>query len=376
MDDGLVFGVSDFVAYVNQTLEFAYPFVAVRGEITEFKVSKNRWVFFTLKDEVALLRCFATVYALPGPLEDGMLVQISGAPKLHERYGFSFTAQSISLVGEGALKRGAELLQAKLAAEGLFDESRKRALPEVPRHIAMVTAADSAASADFIKIAKARWGGLRVDVYDTFVQGEQAPAKLVAAIKAVNAEADLPEVLVLVRGGGSAEDLAAFNHEEVVRAVASSRVPMLVAIGHEIDVSLAELAADLRASTPSNAAELLLPDKQHELVRLRHVERSLDDVLKAFISSRRISLEQYKIVLDQSLQTSLETAKTAVKNLSQLLYAFSPMLPLERGYALVKDNAGRQISSIKGIAMGDVLQIQVKDGIMDSEVKNIQKGKL
>src|SRR5664279_2808606 len=202
MNEQLIFGVSDFVAYLNQTLEVAYPYVIIQGELSNFRVSKNRWVYFDLKDEAATVRCFGTVYMLPGPLEDGMVVRVSGNPRLHPQYNFSVNVQSVVPVGEGSIKQAAKLLQAKLTAEGLFDTDRKRLLSYPPRRIALITAGTSAAYADFIKITDARWRGIEIEHFDVLVQGEQSPGQIVAAIAAVNSLPELPDVLVVVRGGG------------------------------------------------------------------------------------------------------------------------------------------------------------------------------
>mgnify|MGYP000100099152 CR=1 FL=1 len=147
-----VFSVSDFVAVVNQTLEFAYPSVLVQGELANFRVSKNRWVYFDLKDDYSSVKFFGTVYQMPGPLEDGMLVEVRGLPRLHPQYNFSVNVQSIRLVGEGSLKKAAALLKAKLAKEGLFDDERKRPLPYPPGKIGLIASSESAAYRDFIKI--------------------------------------------------------------------------------------------------------------------------------------------------------------------------------------------------------------------------------
>ena len=198
-----------------------------------------------------------------------MTVAVRGVPKLHPQYGFSVTVQAIKPTGEGSIKKAAALLEKKLRTEGLFDESRKRAIPYPPTHIGLITSGESAAFRDFTKILNARWGGVTVTLIDVQVQGDPAPAHIVSALKQFNTMPDPPEVLVVTRGGGSADDLQAFSTEQVTRAVAASRIPTVVAIGHEVDISLAELAADQRASTPSNAAELLVPDRA---AVLRHVQ--------------------------------------------------------------------------------------------------------
>ena len=371
---GLVLGVSEFVAYLNQTLEVAYPFVEIEGELANFRVSKNKWVYFDIKDDTASVRCFGTVYSLPGPLEDGMMVRIAGSPRLHPLYNFSFNIQSIVPMGEGAIRKAADLLAAKLEAEGLFDAARKRPLPYPPRRIALITAGDSAAYADFTKIATARWGGTTIMHYNVQVQGEPAPAQIMEAIRQANEAAQTPEVLVLIRGGGSADDLAAFSDERVVRAVVASRVPTLVAIGHEIDVSLAELAADMRASTPSNAAELLFPDKKEELRHLRALRRQLDDGLRGFVSSRREGLRLARSDLDRLLRDSLERTKRQLTNNHQLLHAYDPSRPLQQGYALVR-KAGVVATGVQGLDIADSISLQFADGQATADITDVNKEK-
>ncbi len=372
MGTGLVLGVSEFVDFLNHTLEIAYPFVEVEGELSNFRVSKNKWVYFDLKDETASLRCFGTIYALPGPLQDGMVVRIAGSPRLHPLYNFSFNIQSIVPVGEGALRKAADLLAAKLEAEGLFDPARKRPLPYPPRHIGLITAGDSAAYADFMKIASARWGGLKIDLYSVLVQGEQAPGQIMAAVKQANEAAELPDVLVLVRGGGSTDDLAAFSDERVVRAVSTSRVPTMVAIGHEIDVSLAELAADMRASTPSNAAELLLPDKKEELRRLRALGKELDAGLKAFVEDRRQVLLQVRRTLDEQLQRSFAALEQRIYTVHNLLTAYDPARPLQQGYALVQRGV-TVITRASALEVGDSVNLQFQDGNAAAHIDTLIK---
>ena len=222
--EAIELSVSDFVALLNQTLEFAYPSVTIIGELANFRVSKNRWVYFDLKDDKASVKFFGTVYQLPGPLEEGMLLKVRGQPRLHQLYGFSVNVLSMLPAGEGSIRRAADLLQAKLTVEGLFDPARKRALPYPPSRVGLITSAQSAAYADFIKIMNARWQGVEIELIDVQVQGEPAPEQISQAIEQFNAQALPPEVLVLIRGGGSAEDLAAFSSEQVTRAVAASRV--------------------------------------------------------------------------------------------------------------------------------------------------------
>jgi exodeoxyribonuclease VII large subunit len=370
----LELGVSEFVGLLNQTLDFAYPDLVVVGELANFRVSKNRWVYFDLKDENASVKFFGTVYNLSGPLEDGMLLKVRGQPHLHNLYGFSVNVLSLQPAGEGSIRRAADLLRAKLATEGLFDESRKRALPYPPRRIGLVASKQSAAYADFIKVLQARWQGIAIDLIDVQVQGEVAPGQIVAAIEQFSAEAEPPEVVVVIRGGGSAEDLAAFSSEAVTRAVAGSRVPTIVAIGHEVDLSLAELAADRRASTPSNAAELLVPDRRHVLEQLQVAAISLQDYGARHLRHARSDLGEQAEALDEQVTQFLNQFKATLKGHHQLLEALNPSAILRRGYAIVRqgDQAIRSSAMLKAGAMIDV---QLATGSFAATVEHINKAK-
>src|SRR3989344_3282465 len=219
-----VFTVSEFIDHINALV--ATDVHAVEGEISGFNLSQGRWVFFDLKDEKveSKVGCFMMAFKLKTPLEDGMKVRVIGTPKVHEKSGqFRITVEQVELVGEGALKRAFELLKKKLAGEGLFADERKRPIPRFPERIGVIASRESAAFGDFkyFQTAKPR-----------------------------------PDVLVLMRGAGSLEDLQAFNSEEVAYAIFGSKIPVVVGVGHERDESIADYVADLRASTPSNAAEL------------------------------------------------------------------------------------------------------------------------
>ena len=366
-----VFSVSDFVSVFNQTLDFAYPSVTIVGELSNFKVSKNRWIYFDLKDEFASVRFFGTVYNLPGPLEDGLMVQVTGVPRLHQTFGFSITVRTMQPVGEGSLKKAAALLQAKLEKEGLFDPLRKRSLPYPPQSIALVGSKESAAYADFIKVLGARWGGIDITLCDVQVQGEAAASQIIAAIAACNALSEPPEVLVLTRGGGSANDLAVFSNEQVVRAVAASRIPTLIAIGHEIDVSLAELAADQRASTPSNAAELLTPDRAHEQKQLASLQAALKHGLRSVASAHREQLQHTKKLLQQAVIQHVQQERERLLTAQKLLAALSPEAALQRGYAIVRNKTG-VIRSAKHLQKEDTLSIQLHDGTVTARVTETQ----
>jgi exodeoxyribonuclease VII large subunit len=374
MSDDITFSVSEFVAILNQTLEFAYPSVTITGEIANFRVSKNRWVYFDLKDEGATVRFFGTVYQLPGPLEDGMMLAVRGTPKLHPLYGFSVNIMTIRPVGEGSIKKAAALLQAKLEAEGLFDPLRKRLLPYPPQRVGLVTSAESAAYRDFIKVLGARWGGVEIVLFNVQVQGEVAPAQIAAAIERANQLAEPPEVLVITRGGGSAEDLQAFSTELVTRAVAASRIPTLVAIGHEIDISLAELAADQRASTPSNAAELLVPDRKALLAQLPVYKRQLEQAALQVCKDARSQLAQCRHTLHDRTELSLAHTAHSLRSRTQLLAAYDPAAAMRRGYALVQAG-GELVRSGSQVASGTELAITLSDAHVTAEVKQVTMDK-
>lgn len=363
-------GVSEFVAVLNQSLEFAFNGVVIVGELANLRVSKNRWVYFDLKDENSTLKFFGTVYQLPGPLEDGMILRVRGLPKLHNQYGFSVNVINISLAGEGTIKRAAELLKAKLLAEGLFDEARKRRLSFPPGRIGLVTSKQSAAYADFIKIINARWQGLNIELIDVQVQGEIAPNQITAAIEQFNSLAEPPDVIILIRGGGSAEDLAAFSTEQVTRAVAGSRVPTLVAIGHEIDLSLAELAADQRASTPSNAAELLVPDRSEVSRSLRTTLDQLEQAGQRQIKAAKVSLNSSQVDLDNSLVARLSRAKLDLRSYLQLLNALNPEAVLRRGYAIVRSGK-KAIRETSKLQAGAIVNIQLAKGDFTAKVTEV-----
>lgn len=359
---------SEFVALLNQTLDAAYPLVEIEGEVTNFRISKGRWVYFDIADEGAKLRCFGTVYLLPAPVEDGMKVRIVCAPRLHASFGFSLNLQSLQFSGEGTIKKAADLLRQQLEKEGLFAAERKRTIPYPPSRIALVTSGESAAYRDFIKVLAARYGGMTIELADVQVQGEAAPAQIVRAIEWLNKQAELADVLVVIRGGGSADDLQAFSSEQVTRAVAGSRIPTLVAIGHEVDVSLAELAADLHASTPSNAAELLVPDRRELLERVAAQREMLDKAAIAALDARESELLQTTERLHERALHMTDQAAEYVAQLRRTLEALSPQATLRRGYAIVR-SGNKIVRSKQMLHAKDTIDIEFADGNMQGTIQ-------
>lgn len=363
MENSVLLSVSQFVASVNQTLEYAYPTIAVEGEVSSFKVNQGKYVFFDLKDSESSIGCFMTVWQLRVPIEDGMKIIVTASPKLTQWGKFSLTVRSVRPSGEGDLKKSFELLRAKLEKEGLFAVERKRSLPSIPKHIAVISSTQAAGYADFIKILDDRWGGIQVDVAHVQVQGVDAPDQMIRALRYFNEQSVLPEVIVLIRGGGSADDLSAFNDELLVREIAASRVPTLVGVGHEVDVSLADMAADLRAATPSNAAQLLVPDRQ-EIVRA--VKYKVQSVLPRTERIVDMQIEGVREALERAIDMIGRRTDLVDERLGRLRHVLAqvdPRVVLRRGYAVLR---GSQ-------EIGATLEIETYKAIIKAKVERYDK---
>ena len=383
-----ILSVSELSDYINQTLEYAYPSVVVEGEVSSFKISQGKWVFFDIKDSQTTLGCFMSIYQLNTPLEDGMLVRVVAQPKLTTWGKFSLTVKSVELAGEGSVKKAFELLKLKLEKEGLFALDRKRQLPQYPKRVALVTSKQAAAYNDFVTILQDRWGGVVVDHLQVQVQGSSAPQQIVEAIEYFNMKAADYDALVIIRGGGSAEDLQAFQTEPVARAIYSSEIATIVAIGHEDDISLAELVADLRAATPTDAARLLVPDKksvisqleasislqseltlkilQRESDKLTRFHNSLRFVIDSAVSD--LSSKQYR--LNSAISTAINSSHSEFAVLSQKLTSLSPQSVLDRGYAVVSYE-GRSVSSSSTLKNNDNIMVQLAQGKLTAKIIEI-----
>lgn len=359
--ENVLLSVSDFIVLTNQTLELAYPLVSVEGEVASFKVNQGKYVFFDLKDEQGSVGCFMTVWQLRQPIEDGMKVVITANPKLTNWGKFSLTVRDIRPSGEGAIKKSYELLKQKLEQEGLFAPERKRQLPTVPRSIGVISSTEAAGYGDFIKILGERWGGLKVEVAHVQVQGAPAADQIIRAIHYFNSLKELPEVLVIIRGGGSADDLAVFNDEPLARAIAESRIPTLTGIGHEVDESLADLVADKRAATPSNAAQIIVPDRneiirsvrQQSLTLGHQLSESIDRYSQQTADALRRALEK----IEEKLQFYFEQ----LRMLRLVAEQVNPENVLQKGYALLRGD--RQI--------GGIIEVETFEEIIKAEVKDV-----
>lgn len=328
------FSVSEFVAYCNQTLEYAYSGCVIEGEVSEYKESQGKWVFFSLKDEESSVQCFMPIWNLRIPIEDGMKIIVRGTPKLTKWGKFSITITQIQPVGKGNIKKSFELLKAKLTKEGLFNPAKKRPIPNNLTKIGVISSTQAAGYADFIKIINERWGGLKITVCHTQVQGLSAPDQIIRALNYLNERGEV-EVIAIIRGGGSADDLACFNDEKLVRAIASSKIPVITGIGHEVDESLSDLAADKVASTPSNAAQFLTRDKKAEVKRLKDSADFCRDYVKNLIGSQIENLSSILDGIKHEILTKISDTEKEIDQKLKLLEALNPERFLDRGYAIL-----------------------------------------
>ena len=407
------FSVSQFVEFVNTAFSTAvFPEgVLIEGEVVEYRVSQQRWIWFKLKDEASTVECFATVWQLRTPLEDGMKVRAYGVPKIHPKSGkFSITVERVEFVGEGALRRAFELLKKKLEIEGLFDPARKRAIPRFPERIGLVASKESAAYGDFMRILGNRWGGVTIRLADVSVQWRDAVREITDAFRWFNGHPDAVDVIVLTRGGGSLEDLQAFNSEEVARAVFSSAIPVVVGVGHERDESLADHAADVRASTPTNAAELVAPDRREVLAYVEGGVARMDAGIRGALAGKTHRVEAMAGQIEAHARRGIEAFGRLLKDLSsgferfssgvremnasgvslaarlssgakfwsarvaarldadtRLLKTLDPRRPLEKGYALIR-KAGKLVTDATSVDVGADLDIQLRSGHIGAKV--------
>ncbi len=381
------FSVSQFINQVNDLIVGEY---SIEGEVSQYKISQNKWIFFDLKDEAAVLNCFSTVYSMHTPLEDGMRVRVTGYPKIYEKSGrFSFTVQKVELLGEGSLQRAYQLLKNKLILEGIFDTERKRPVLEIPERLGVVASRDSAAWGDFKRIISNRWGGVEIFLQNVSVQGENAAEEIVAALQSFNRSSVKYDALVLIRGGGSLEDLAAFNSEQVVRAIYESRIPVVSGVGHERDETLADLVADVRASTPSNAAELLVPERKDFINKLFAHKDYLAQTLEFQLHKKKQNVKQFFLVSAHQYGLRLEQAKNLLatwkrvpelldgrrlekqKFLSSAALLFKNVNPktlLKRGYSITRKINGQIVRATGDVDKGEKIMIELGQGEVGAEI--------
>ncbi len=371
--------------------------VWVRGEVSNFSRPRSGHWYFTLKDAGAALRCVMwrnTALRQAYQPRDGEAVEVHGSVSVYEAGGvYQLYADEIRPAGQGGLYEQFLRLKARLEAEGLFDPERKRPIPEWPHRIGIVTSATGAALRDMLDTLARRYPLVEVILAPAAVQGEAAPLQIVEALERLQNLDPPPDVILLARGGGSAEDLWAFNDERLVRAIAACRIPLISGVGHETDFTLADFAADLRAPTPTAAAELATPDRFDLRRDLLETHRHLHSLGRAQIALRRRTLEQAAARLERThparlirshqqrldefserltllTRHRLQLARADLQTLAARLRTLDPQRTLERGYALVTDSAGHLIRSAARPRPGDRLTLRMHDGALPVRVED------
>ena len=398
MADRPIYSVTEVNNYIKQIVDNvpALNDIWIRGELSNYKIYPSGHHYFTLKDGDSALRCVmfkGSAMKLQFRPENGMKVIAAGRISVYPRDGaYQLYCTSISADGIGDLYVAFEQLKAKLFEEGLFDEVHKKPLPKYPQRIAIVTSSAGAAVHDMIRILRRRYPIAKVLLLPVRVQGVEAPPEIVGAIRYAN-RWKLADVLITGRGGGSIEDLWAFNDERVARAIYASEIPVISAVGHEPDVTISDFVADRRASTPSNAAEIAVPDMAELLRDLtqsksrlvqsegnllalekRHLmtlagKRALTDPL-AFIQDKRLQLDYVQQRVASAAKDTLEGNRRRFVQLTAGLDALSPLKVLGRGYAMVQDSEGTVLKSAKQVSPGDSIRVQLCEGRLNCLVES------
>ena len=372
--------------------------LCIRGEISNYKVYPSGHHYFSLKDATGALRCVmfkSSAIRLRFRPENGMKVLALGKISVFPRDGaYQLYCTNLTPDGVGDLHVAFEQLKAKLQAEGLFDPSHKKPLPRYPGTIAIITSSAGAAVHDMLRILRKRYPLTKVLLLPVRVQGEGAAEEISAAIAWCDRE-QAADLIITGRGGGSMEDLWAFNEEIVARAIYRCRIPVISAVGHEPDVTIADYVADLRAATPSNAAELAVPDQNEVYGRLLSLEkrlegemghrlaqyrRRLDRLAKsramtqpgAYFQTKRLLLDYQSRRLNQALERTVAQNRERLAGLAAALDAMSPMKVLGRGYAIARDGEGRVLSSVKQTGAGEKLTLRLADGSLRCHVDQVQ----
>lgn len=365
--------VGEVTRRARAVIEAGLPPLWVRGEVTSFKVYQSGHWYFTLRDESAQLRCVMWARdnrRLPEPPADGLQVFVFGRPTVWEERGeFRFTVLELLSTAAGGLWQLAfERAKAALARDGLLDPARKRPLPEFPRRIAVVTSRDGAALRDIMAVTARRWPLAELLVIPTRVQGEGAEEELCAALACL-ARLEGVDVAIVGRGGGAREDLWAFNSERVARAVAAAPVPVISAVGHETDVTLCDLVADLRAPTPSAAAEAATPDREEVLGELDRLAEHLGRGLTARSHRAIDRLERTADRVIAAMTSRLERAGARLTAHGAQLDALSPLRILARGYAVARDARGLVLRQRAQFTPGLAFRLRVTDGEVPARVE-------
>lgn len=392
-----IFTVGQINRYIRNLLEndFILSSLLVKGEISNFKAHSSGHLYFTLKDASGALSCVMfrqDAAGLPFEPENGMQVVVYGHISLYEKTGqYQLYAEFLEPLGIGALQVAFEQLKEKLAAEGLFDGDFKREIPKNPSCIAVITSPTGAAVRDILQIVKRRDPNVKVAIFPTLVQGEQAAADIVRSLKLVN-EWGKADVIILGRGGGSMEDLWCFNDENVARAVFASEIPVISAVGHETDFTITDFVADMRAPTPSAAAELATTPLSERREAFHRLELRLERDVSALLTScrRRLDLLKSRPVMERPLEriyrTMMDVEETQQRldkemtnrlmqraerwqYLTNRLEAASPLAVMSRGYVMAVTSSGKLLTSVKQAEVGDRVTLHLQDGKIETNIQ-------
>jgi len=398
LDTASVIGISELAQYLKELLEAndILQNVWVRGEVSNCKTYPSGHCYFTLKEGDAQLPCvffkYSRLRSSAPELRNGMAIAVNGRVAFYERDGkVQFYVESVKLIGEGALFLRFEQLKARLAAEGLFAEERKRPLPEQPAVIGIVTSLQAAALRDMLRVLRVRYPLVEVVIAPSLVQGDEAAASIERALDLLNEHGEA-EVIIVGRGGGSIEELWAFNEEVVARAIARSRIPVISGVGHETDFTIADFVADYRASTPTAAATAAVPDIETWRVDVLEKQQAISQLMQERLYALTDDLELAQRDLRrtspltminghrQQLDEATERLQTRIQHLIALrgerlrgvalqMHSLSPLLTIARGYAIVRRESDQCIvTSVQNVQSGDHLTIQVQDGRIPVEV--------
>ncbi|RMG63853.1 MAG: exodeoxyribonuclease VII large subunit [Calditrichaeota bacterium] len=389
-----IYRVSELTREIKQVLEMSFPRLWVEGEISNFKRHSSGHLYFTLKDEGSQINCAMWRFRANGLLfepQDGMQVLVEGEVQVYEKGGYyQLIVHQIQPAGIGALQMRFEQLKQKLRAEGLFEEAHKKPLPAFPERVGVVTSPTGAAIRDIISVVRRRFPAVEIILYPVRVQGEGAAEEIARAIREFNDYGQV-DVLIVGRGGGSLEDLWAFNEEVVARAIFESRIPVISAVGHEVDFSIADFVADRRAPTPSAAAEMAVKDRVELLGVLRYYQEKLASLLLNRVQQSReriqaiqnsyafrkpgdliyqkmLQVDELERALQRSLQHFLALRRQRLDSLRLQLDALNPTAILQRGYSITfKD--GQIVRDIDQLQVLDIVQVRLARGQFLSQVQ-------
>jgi len=400
--EGNSISVSELTGHIKAILEGTFPSIWVSGEISDVVRPRSGHVYFTLKDAQSQIRGVmwrSAAARLKEPLKDGQSVQCFGDVEVYAPRGtYQLVVRKVQTQGVGGLQAAFQRLQAKLNEEGLFDAERKKPLPSFPRRIGVITSPSGAAIQDFLKAASHRWRGTEIVIVPSLVQGNEAVERIVHAIQSAHKYRPKLDALVLARGGGSLEDLWCFNDEAVVRAVAACTIPTVSAIGHEIDVTLCDLAADVRALTPTDGATKVLPNGDSLRRNVQNLGQRMRRQATQMLESRRIRLESiatrtvlkrpHDIVHDRSrvlddldararraIFAKIKLGRAQLASSAAALSALSPLQVLTRGYSVTLTDAGKAIQDVSQVQPGQAIRTRLHRGEIWSVIERLEKEK-